>query len=84
MVVSFSSYQFVSLDSHDIVMRFNHAPTKGYEDDVGSKTTIRVVNSQVSIFGCNSGESGVETRTTYPSLVTVQLRLRSGGKVASR
>ncbi|XP_013100932.2 beta-galactoside alpha-2,6-sialyltransferase 1 [Stomoxys calcitrans] len=35
------------IDSHDIVMRFNHAPTEGYEVDVGSKTTIRVVNSQV-------------------------------------
>ncbi|TMW40677.1 hypothetical protein DOY81_014243, partial [Sarcophaga bullata] len=33
--------------THDIVMRFNHAPTRGYEVDVGSKTTIRVVNSQV-------------------------------------
>ncbi|XP_073812891.1 beta-galactoside-a-2,6-sialyltransferase [Musca autumnalis] len=35
------------IDSHDIVMRFNHAPTRGFEVDVGSKTTIRVVNSQV-------------------------------------
>ncbi|XP_037816304.1 beta-galactoside alpha-2,6-sialyltransferase 2 [Lucilia sericata] len=35
------------IDTHDIVMRFNHAPTRGYEVDVGSKTTIRVVNSQV-------------------------------------
>lgn len=34
-------------DTHDIVMRFNHAPTQGHEVDVGSKTTIRVVNSQV-------------------------------------
>lgn len=33
-------------DSHDIVMRFNHAPTEGYESDVGSKTSIRIVNSQ--------------------------------------
>lgn len=36
------------IDSHDIVMRFNHAPTAGYETDVGSKTTIRIVNSQVN------------------------------------
>lgn len=36
-------------DLHDYVMRFNHAPTQGYEVDVGRKTTIRVVNSQVSI-----------------------------------
>ncbi|KAJ6643037.1 Protein glass, partial [Pseudolycoriella hygida] len=35
------------IDLHDYVMRFNHAPTKGYEIDVGRKTTIRVVNSQV-------------------------------------
>ncbi|XP_058066205.1 beta-galactoside alpha-2,6-sialyltransferase 2, partial [Anopheles bellator] len=35
------------IDGHDIVMRFNHAPTDGFEADVGSKTTIRVVNSQV-------------------------------------
>lgn len=36
-------------DSHDIVMRFNHAPTEGYEVDVGAKTTIRIVNSQVRL-----------------------------------
>jgi hypothetical protein len=35
------------LDSHDLVLRFNHAPTKGFEEDVGRKTTIRVLNSQV-------------------------------------
>lgn len=37
-------------DLHDIVLRFNDAPTNGYEQDVGNKTTIRVVNSQV-IYG---------------------------------
>lgn len=35
------------IDSHDLVLRFNHAPTKNYESDVGSKTTIRILNSQV-------------------------------------
>ncbi|XP_058461010.1 beta-galactoside alpha-2,6-sialyltransferase 2 [Malaya genurostris] len=35
------------IDQHDIVMRFNNAPTRKYEMDVGSKTTVRVVNSQV-------------------------------------
>nr|XP_015836058.1 PREDICTED: beta-galactoside alpha-2,6-sialyltransferase 2 isoform X2 [Tribolium castaneum] len=35
------------IDAHDLVLRFNHAPTKGFEPDVGRKTTIRVLNSQV-------------------------------------
>ncbi|XP_026764485.2 beta-galactoside alpha-2,6-sialyltransferase 2 [Galleria mellonella] len=35
------------IDSHDMVLRFNNAPTINFTDDVGAKTTFRILNSQV-------------------------------------
>ncbi|XP_072111666.1 beta-galactoside alpha-2,6-sialyltransferase 1-like [Mobula birostris] len=35
------------IDAHDAIIRFNGAPTIGFESDVGSRTTIRIVNSQI-------------------------------------
>ncbi|XP_051728679.1 CMP-N-acetylneuraminate-beta-galactosamide-alpha-2,3-sialyltransferase 1-like isoform X3 [Ctenopharyngodon idella] len=31
------------IDSHDLVIRINKGPTKGFENDVGSKTTHRII-----------------------------------------
>ncbi|KAF7243200.1 Beta-galactoside alpha-2,6-sialyltransferase 1 [Varanus komodoensis] len=42
-----SSHLGAEIDGHDGVLRFNGAPTSGFEDDVGKKTTIRLVNSQL-------------------------------------
>ena len=35
------------IDSFDDVIRFNTSITKGFEDDVGTKTTLRAVNNVV-------------------------------------
>lgn len=34
-----------AIDDHDVVVRLNQAPTKGYASDVGKKATFRLLNS---------------------------------------
>lgn len=36
-----------NIDSFNHVLRFNRAPTEGFEEHVGSKTTMRIVNGHV-------------------------------------
>ncbi|KAK9814164.1 hypothetical protein WJX72_001483 [[Myrmecia] bisecta] len=39
-------YEFgAEIDAHDMVMRFNVGPTKGFEEHVGSRTTLRLINT---------------------------------------
>uniref|UniRef100_A0A061R1C7 beta-galactoside alpha-(2,6)-sialyltransferase n=2 Tax=Tetraselmis sp. GSL018 TaxID=582737 RepID=A0A061R1C7_9CHLO len=38
------------IDDHEMVLRFNSAPTKGFERIVGSKTTHRITNTQNWVF----------------------------------
>ena len=35
------------IDDYNEVIRFNSAPTKGFESYVGSKTTLRIINNVV-------------------------------------
>ena len=49
------------IDAHDAVLRMNYAPTKGFEGDVGSKTTYDLSNRENARF-LLKGEIGGDSR----------------------
>ena len=49
------------IDAHDAVLRMNYAPTKGFEADVGSKTTYDLSNRENARF-LLKGEIGGDSR----------------------
>jgi hypothetical protein len=36
------------IDEHDVVLRFNSAPTKSFEEFTGAKTTFRLLNRKAA------------------------------------
>jgi hypothetical protein len=61
----------LDVDSHDFILRFNNAPTEEFEEDVGTLTSMRILNSQVvtkpqflfpdsSYFDANKNNGGVD------------------------
>lgn len=64
------------IDEHDMVMRFNSAPTKGFEKFVGSKTTYRITNSANWAFRENASEELlIHMRNKYSFAALVRTRM---------
>lgn len=68
------------IDSHEMVMRFNGAPTKGLEDRVGSKTTFRLVNSKWTEFREFKEEMVLWNMRGSGAFEDFQLRRKNYGK----
>ena len=71
-----------AIDANEAVFRFNQAPTKGFEQDVGTKTTFRFVDSQVvgwPMYGLMEDPIFRQPGNTKSSLIKYLLRFKSFG-----
>lgn len=55
------------IDSFDDVIRFNRAPIEGYEEHVGSKTTVRAAN--IHVFTGRPPDSRFNIKTQNPKFI---------------
>ena len=78
-----------SIDSHDVVIRFNFAPTRGFEPDVGTKTSVRVMGKT---WVWSSQDAGDDEATPSPIIIhryntneyfTEDLQLNRGYNIAT-
>jgi hypothetical protein len=56
------------IDNHDIIIRFNQARVKGYEEYVGTKTTFRIVNTHTFLGTSGSGRFTKNDPNFIPNL----------------
>lgn len=68
------------IDAHDAVIRFNEAPTKGYEKWVGSKTTLRIQNMDFCGKGERDGEMCLAYTATRDKLCPRSLTAKAKGQ----
>ena len=64
------------IDSHDFVIRFNLAPTEGYESHVGTKTSLRIVNCHMfhSLIFPESCKANEETFSEFDPQYALKLK----------
>eukprot|EP00240_Pyramimonas_obovata_P005294 CAMPEP_0118949632 /NCGR_PEP_ID=MMETSP1169-20130426/50004_1 /TAXON_ID=36882 /ORGANISM="Pyramimonas obovata, Strain CCMP722" /LENGTH=391 /DNA_ID=CAMNT_0006896317 /DNA_START=224 /DNA_END=1395 /DNA_ORIENTATION=+ len=58
------------IDQHDVVLRLNQAPTEGYVENVGSKTTIRLTNKKWSSrYGLSMSKETVDLKGNWGEML---------------
>ena len=71
------------IDTHDVVVRFNHSQTNGYEIHVGTKTTFRIISAK--IFGYKECETLTSFNSNFiPSLKNEHFILKSDMNLSPR